>query len=108
MAVINYKEEYVSFDYRASPWFDESPTAVPSIEFFIHIWQRAKTLQDVTDTVEHAYAAHCPDQLKYYELRNDFVSSRAARWRRKGIELQRLTYVSSLAALKRFARQEAL
>ncbi len=107
MAVIDYKEEYVSFDYRDS-WFGcDDASAVPSIEFLIHVWQRAKTLQDVTDTIKYAYAACCAAHLKRHELRNDFVSERAARWRRKGVELQRFAYVNSLADLKRLARQEA-
>ena len=104
MAVINYKKEQVSFDYKVG--WETTNWAIPSIEFFIHVWQRANTLQDVSDTVEHAFEAHgCEER---YRLVDSGISARAARWRAKGVALQRLTTVSSLDALKRFAQQEAI
>ena len=101
MAIINYKKEYVSFDYRVS----YPDYAVPSIEFFIHVWQRANNLQDVKDTFEHAFEIHGNAK---YSLLLDAISSRACRWRDKGVELQYLGKTSSLDALKRLARQECL
>ena len=102
MAVINYKKEYVSFDYKEG-WSND-PWAIPSIEFFIHVWQRASNLKDVVDTFEQAFQMH--GNTERHRLLLDAISSRASRWRDKGVELQYLGKTSSLDALKRLARQE--
>ena len=105
MAVINYRKEYVGFDYKNAYWSGTN-WAIPSVEFFIHVWQRANSVRDVRDTLEHAFEVH--GKSKKYELVLNAISSRAARWRSKGVPLKTLSVTSTLDALKRFATQEAL
>jgi hypothetical protein len=109
MAIINYKKEYVSFDYKNDNLLWDGSGGdwvIPSIEFFIHVWQRANSLKDVRDTFEHAFEAHGNSETHVLSLRA--ISSRAARWRGKGVPLKTLTQTNTLGALKRFAEQEAL
>jgi len=50
MAIIDYKEEQVGWDYKGSDWYDVE-YAYPTIEFFIHVWQNSNSVVDVKQTL---------------------------------------------------------
>jgi hypothetical protein len=89
MAIINYDQEHVKFDRKVGSW--GSP-AVPSLKFFIHVWQRGQSIEDVLETFEHVYQKEYKTPGKLNEGWSSVHNARmrAKRWRTDGVPLHYL------------------
>ena len=112
MSVIDYDKNIVDWDYKEGVWTPDY--ALPSIEFFVHVWQKAETVQDVIDTFWHAFKndsrfkhIYGGDPVHYggegYRLflSRENLLARVARWRRKGVPLKMIKKAKDKTQLNR-------
>lgn len=138
MAIIDYREEQVGWDYKGSDWY-EAEHAYPTIEFFIHVWQNSNSVVDVKQTLEYVFKkdaryrvihvkgrrtplechTHSPSCTAEnppwkYQMNASYsnLKARANRWRRKGVPLKELAQPprekTKLKDLIELAKVEAL